>query len=90
MISRNEAFSAVFKHFTGRELHIDEDQNIFLELDIGLDGDREFVQSFSELKFPDLKSLKIINFMECDEDVESLLAEKAPSVQILHLAADGY
>jgi hypothetical protein len=55
-----------------------------------LENDREFVQSLQDVKLPDLKSLKIINFMEWDDDVESLLGEKVSNVESLHLAADGY
>jgi hypothetical protein len=64
MLAQNEALSWLFSHFTGRELLIDDSQNIELDLDIGLENDREFVQSLQDVKLPDLKSLKIINFME--------------------------
>ena len=90
MLAQNEALSWLFSHFTGRDLQIDDSQNIELALDIGLDSDREFVQCLNEVKLPDLKSLKIINFLEWDDDVESLLGERLNNVESLHLAADGY
>jgi hypothetical protein len=64
MLAQNEALSWLFSHFTGRDLQIDDSQNIELALDIGLDSDREFIQSLHEIKLPDLKALKVINFLE--------------------------
>ena len=44
MLAQNAALSHLFTHFTKRNLHISENQDVSLELDLNFQGDREFIQ----------------------------------------------
>lgn len=90
MLEMNNALSRIYFHYTGRQLYIDDNNDVTLELDLNFDNDREFVQALSGLKLPDLKHLKCINFFESDSELEMLLTELVSSVDFLHLAAESY
>jgi len=90
MFDKINALSFLFTTFTGRDLIVDDDQNIILELDVSQDGDRKFITNLENIKLPELLGLKLINFYECDEDVENLINENLSSVNNVHLASEGY
>lgn len=90
MFDKINALSCLYHVFTDRQLHVDDDQNILLELDVSIEGDRNFIQNLEGIQLPELLGMKLINFYECDEDVENLIQNNLTSVQTLHLASEGY
>lgn len=89
-IKKNNALALIYLAYTGRELRIQDTQDVSLEIDLSLEGDRMFLQKLSGIKLPEIFYLKVINFYECDEEVENLLQNQITSIQMLHLAAEGY
>ena len=89
-LEKINALSVLFNICTGRDLKVDNEQDVTLELNLELNGDREFLAQLQGVKLPDLYGLKCINFYEYDSDLENLLNEQLTSVQCVHLAAEGY
>lgn len=90
MLEKINALAIIFQAYTGRQLQVDENQDVVIELDVNEEGDREFLQKLEGVKLPELLGMKWINFYEWDEDIENLLSSKISTVQHLHLAAEGY
>lgn len=90
MLEMNDALSKIYCYYTGRELLIDDNNDILMELDLNFENDREFIQALNGFKLPDLKYLKCINFYESDIELELLLTDLVSSVDFLHLAAESY
>ncbi|CAI2365752.1 unnamed protein product [Moneuplotes crassus] len=88
LLAKINSLAMLYRHYTGRTLEVSESNNVSLSLDLSFDGDREFVSIVQNI--PELENLKIINFDECDEDVEMILRDKLSSVGSLFLAAEGY
>mmetsp|Transcript_37937 Transcript_37937/g.37447 ORF Transcript_37937/g.37447 Transcript_37937/m.37447 type:complete len:142 (-) Transcript_37937:40-465(-) len=88
LLAKINSLAMLYHHYTGRTLEVSESNNVSLSLDLSFDGDREFVSIVQNI--PELENLKIINFDECDEDVEMILRDKLSSVGSLFLAAEGY
>jgi hypothetical protein len=64
IIKKNNALAVLYLAFTGRELQIHDTQDVTLEIDLNLEGDRIFLQKLSGIKLPEIFYLKVINFYE--------------------------
>ena len=64
MLRRINALAIIFQAFTGRQLQVDENQDVVLELDVNEEGDRAFLQKLEGVKLPELLGMKCINFYE--------------------------
>ena len=58
---------------TGRELIPNQNNQIFIRINLNSSADREFITKISKIKLPYIHSIQVVNINECDDDLESFL-----------------
>lgn len=85
-----EVFNDLHLRLTRRPLLVDQNENIHLCIDLENEEDRELMTVLTKVKLPEIYTLKIENFYESDEDLESFISESLTSVSNFVFLAESY
>lgn len=85
-----QAFKKLHSNITERPLLVDRNENIHLCIDLEKDEDRELITALTKIKLPEIYTLKISNFYEGDEELESFLSQSLTSVWNFLFLSESY